>query len=170
MGAAGATTAGTRDVDPGTGPLGTTANGEGTCAVPATGAAAFTAAKGETTGAAITDPNTPGAWAGAALPGKAIGAAGLTAGRAANGEGRGEDIAAAWGKGLPPTGATTAKGDPAGNPEGTWELQVRGPGWEKFSQEIQVKAGLPIRLAIRLNKASEPALNPATPILEGEIA
>jgi hypothetical protein len=47
-------------------------------------------------------------------------------------------------------------------PEGTWELQIRGPGWEKFSQEIQVKAGLPIRLAIRLNKEPEPALNPAT--------
>jgi hypothetical protein len=47
-------------------------------------------------------------------------------------------------------------------PEGTWELQVRGSGWEKFSQQIQVKAGLPIRLAIRLNKASEPAPNPAT--------
>ena len=47
-------------------------------------------------------------------------------------------------------------------PEGTWKLQVRGPGWEKFSQEIQVKAGLPIRLAIRLNKASEPAAIPAT--------
>jgi hypothetical protein len=45
-------------------------------------------------------------------------------------------------------------------PEGTWKLQVRGSGWEKFSQEIQVKAGLPIRLAIRLNKASEPAPNP----------
>jgi len=38
-------------------------------------------------------------------------------------------------------------------PEGTWKLQVRGPGWEKFSQEIQVKAGLPIRLAIRLPNA-----------------
>ena len=37
-------------------------------------------------------------------------------------------------------------------PEGTWELQVRGPGWEKFSQEIQVKAGVPLRLPIRLNK------------------
>ena len=37
-------------------------------------------------------------------------------------------------------------------PEGTWELQVRGPGWEKFSQEIQVKAGVPLRLSIRLNK------------------
>jgi hypothetical protein len=47
-------------------------------------------------------------------------------------------------------------------PEGTWKLQVRGPGWEKFSQEIQVKAGLPIRLAIRLNKASEPEPIPAT--------
>jgi len=47
-------------------------------------------------------------------------------------------------------------------PEGTWELQVRGQGWEKFSQEIQIKAGLPIRLAIRLNKALEPAPNPAT--------
>jgi hypothetical protein len=46
-------------------------------------------------------------------------------------------------------------------PEGTWKLQVRGPGWEKFSQEVQVKAGLPIRLAIRLNKASEPAAIPA---------
>jgi hypothetical protein len=46
-------------------------------------------------------------------------------------------------------------------PEGTWKLQVRGSGWEKFSQEIQVKAGLPIRLAIRLNKASEPAAIPA---------
>jgi hypothetical protein len=46
-------------------------------------------------------------------------------------------------------------------PEGTWKLQVRGQGWEKFSQEIQVKAGLPIRLAIRLNKASEPAAIPA---------
>ena len=45
-------------------------------------------------------------------------------------------------------------------PEGTWELQVRGPGWEKFSQQIQVKAGLPVRLSIRLNKESEPALNP----------
>jgi hypothetical protein len=47
-------------------------------------------------------------------------------------------------------------------PEGTWELQVRGSGWEKFSQEIRVKAGLPIRLAIRLNKEPEPALYPAT--------
>ena len=47
-------------------------------------------------------------------------------------------------------------------PEGTWKLQVRGSGWEKFSQEIQVKAGLPIRLAIRLNKASESAPIPAT--------
>ena len=37
-------------------------------------------------------------------------------------------------------------------PEGTWELQVRGPGWEKFSQEIQVKAGVHLRLSIRLNK------------------
>jgi hypothetical protein len=46
-------------------------------------------------------------------------------------------------------------------PEGTWKLQVRGPGWEKFSQEVQVKAGLPIRLAIQLNKASEPAAIPA---------
>ena len=47
-------------------------------------------------------------------------------------------------------------------PEGTWELQIRETGWEKFSQEIQVKAGLPIRLAIRLNKASESAPIPAT--------
>lgn len=46
-------------------------------------------------------------------------------------------------------------------PEGTWELQVRGQGWEKFSQEVQVKAGLPARLAIRLNKISEPVANPA---------
>uniref|UniRef100_UPI004047ECBE carboxypeptidase-like regulatory domain-containing protein n=1 Tax=Algoriphagus sp. TaxID=1872435 RepID=UPI004047ECBE len=37
-------------------------------------------------------------------------------------------------------------------PEGTWELQVRGLGWEKFSQEIQVKAGISIQLSIRLNK------------------
>jgi len=37
-------------------------------------------------------------------------------------------------------------------PEGTWELQVRGPGWEKFSQEIEVKAGSALRLSIRLNK------------------
>ena len=37
-------------------------------------------------------------------------------------------------------------------PEGTWELQVRGLGWEKFSQEIQVIAGISIQLSIRLNK------------------
>ena len=42
-------------------------------------------------------------------------------------------------------------------PEGTWELQVRGQGWESFSQQIQIKAGLPVRLAIPLQKAAEPA-------------
>lgn len=47
-------------------------------------------------------------------------------------------------------------------PEGTWELQVRGQGYEKFSQEIQVKAGLPVRLAIQLKKAADLAPNPAT--------
>ena len=47
-------------------------------------------------------------------------------------------------------------------PEGTWELQVRGPGWEQFGQEIQVKAGVPLRLTIRLNKALELAPDPAT--------
>ena len=47
-------------------------------------------------------------------------------------------------------------------PEGTWELQVRGQGWEQFSQEIQIKAGLPVRLAIRLKEAATPALSPST--------
>ena len=41
-------------------------------------------------------------------------------------------------------------------PEGTWELQVRGQGWESFSQQIQIKAGLPLRLAIALQKEAEP--------------
>jgi hypothetical protein len=47
-------------------------------------------------------------------------------------------------------------------PEGTWELQVRGQGWEQFSQEIQIKAGLPVRLAIRLKEGATPALSPST--------
>jgi len=47
-------------------------------------------------------------------------------------------------------------------PEGTWELQVRGQGWESFSQQIQIKAGLPVRLAIPLQKAAEPAPTSAT--------
>jgi hypothetical protein len=47
-------------------------------------------------------------------------------------------------------------------PEGTWELQVRGQGWESFSQQIQIKAGLPVRLAIPLQKHAEPAPSSAT--------
>ena len=47
-------------------------------------------------------------------------------------------------------------------PEGTWELQVRGQGWEQFTQEIQIKAGLPVRLAIQLKEIATPALSPST--------
>lgn len=47
-------------------------------------------------------------------------------------------------------------------PEGNWELQVRGLGYVHYSQQIQIKAGLPLRLAIRLTEGSAPAPNPAT--------
>lgn len=44
-------------------------------------------------------------------------------------------------------------------PEGTWELQVRGQGYEQYSQQIQIKVGLPVRLAIRLNEVAAPIPN-----------